>query len=167
MPRQDQGISSDRFRIIPRVLIFLVRGNRLLLIRGSPQKRLWANKYNGIGGHIERGEDVLTAARRELLEETGIQSATLQLCGTVMIDAGETTGIGLYVFSGETDQEQLIPSREGMLEWVAIQQVMQLPLVEDLPVLIPRVLAVRQGGPSFHARYSYNDAEELIIEFGD
>ena len=72
MPASDQGIRRDRYMLIPRTLIFLRRGESVLLIRGAPNKPLWANKYNGVGGHIERGEDALSAARRELREETGL-----------------------------------------------------------------------------------------------
>ena len=66
MPSSDQGVTHDRYTLIPRTLIFLTRGERVLLLKGAPHKRLWANRYNGVGGHIERGEDVLTSARREL-----------------------------------------------------------------------------------------------------
>ena len=68
MPIADQGVSSDRYQLIPRTLIFLTRGESVLLLKGAPNKRIWANRYNGVGGHIERGEDAHTAARRELLE---------------------------------------------------------------------------------------------------
>ena len=51
--------------LIPRTLIFLTCRDLVLLLKGAPHKRLWANRYNGIGGHIERGEDVLTAAQRD------------------------------------------------------------------------------------------------------
>ena len=58
MPKQDQGIDvslkRQRFTVIPRTLVFITRGDHVLLLRGSAQKRIWANKYNGIGGHIER-----------------------------------------------------------------------------------------------------------------
>lgn len=167
MPKKDQGVSNNRFRIIPRTLIFITQGDRLLLIKGHPQKRIWANLYNGIGGHIERGEDVLTAARRELKEETGLDVTELTLCGIVMVDAGEDTGIGLFVFRGETDQQPLENSQEGKLEWIPIDHITEYPLVEDLPILLPKVLNAEQGGEIFFARYWYDEHDRLRIDFSN
>lgn len=48
---------------------------------------------------MERGEDVLSAATRELLEEAGI-TADLWLCGIVHVDAGEV-GVCLFVVCGK------------------------------------------------------------------
>jgi 8-oxo-dGTP diphosphatase len=165
MPQSDQGVSNSRYTIIPRTAIFLRRGDSYLLLKGSPTKRLWANKYNGLGGHVERGEDILSAAERELLEETDL-SAELWLCGTVIVDAGQI-GIGLYVFSGECLDGEPTPSEEGAAEWVNYHDISRLPVVEDLPVLLSRIHAMKRGDPPFSARSYYDADGKLNVVFAE
>ncbi len=170
MPASDQGVTHDRYMLIPRVLIFVTRGNRVLLLRGSPTKRLWANQYNGVGGHLEPGEDILSAARRELLEETGLRAdpsagsgQDLWLCGTVVVETGENPGIGIYVFSGESSHGEPKASSEGRLEWVPFEDVPNLPTVEDLPVLLKRIRKMKRGDAPFHARSFYKDGKLTVV----
>jgi 8-oxo-dGTP diphosphatase len=164
MPNSDQGITKDRYMLIPRTAIFVRRGEEYLLIKGAPTKRLWAGKYNGIGGHVERGEDVLSSARRELLEETGV-TTDLWLCGTVVVDAGET-GICLFVFCGENAHGEIKASREGSIEWVSRDALPSLPVVEDLPVLLEKIHSMKRGDPPFAARSYYDENDKLTVVFG-
>src|SRR5512147_1665564 len=117
MPKSDQGIDvslkRQRYAVIPRTLVFITRGERVLLLRGAPTKRIWANKYNGIGGHIERDEDIYSAARREIREETGLVVDDLRLAGLINIDGDQPTGIMLFVFVTESQSGATIPSEEG------------------------------------------------------
>lgn len=164
MSQSDQGVPKDRYTVIPRTAIFLRRGDSYLLLKGAPMKRLWANKYNGLGGHVERGEDVLVAAKRELLEEAGL-AADLWLCGTLIVDAG-ATGICLYFFSGECLDGEPVASEEGLAEWIPFERIGELPAVEDLPVLLGRIHTMRRGDPPFSARSYYDAGGKLIVEFG-
>jgi len=165
MPSTDQGLLTESYKLVPRTLIFLTNEDNILLIKGSPNKRLWANLYNGIGGHLERGEDVLNSAKRELLEEVGIIPDNLWLCGIITIDTTGDTGIGIYVFRGECAQIPSVQSEEGSAEWVPINQISELPLVEDLPVVLPIVIARTPDAQPFFAHYHYTDEGKLRISF--
>jgi 8-oxo-dGTP diphosphatase len=166
MPKQDQGLTLDRYMIIPRTLIFLTSVDQVLLLKGSPTKRIWAGRYNGIGGHVEQGEDILSAAKRELNEEAGISGVDLWLCGVLMVNVEPDCGVGIFLFRGKVDKRaiKLVPGSEGELTWVPIAGLADIPLVEDLPLLIPRVLAVGRHSAPFLGRSFYVDGR-LNIEF--
>lgn len=165
MPVSDQGVSLERYMLIPRTAIFLRRGDAYLLLKGAPTKRLWANRYNGLGGHLERGEDVLSAAKRELLEESGL-SGDLWLCGTLIVETGQNPGICLYFFSGESNDGEPQPSSEGQAEWIEYDRLSDLPVVEDLPVLLGRIHEMKRGDPPFAARSFYDENNRLTVLFG-
>ena len=166
MPASDQGTHNDRYKVIPRTLIFVMRGEQVLLLKGAAHKRLWANLYNGIGGHIERGEDALSAARRELAEESGLQVANLALCGTVLVDAGERPALPFTCIKAITKVERLFLRMRDSLNGSISTTLTSVPLVEDLKVLLPRLLRMGPCDPPFSALYDYDEKDELHIHFG-
>ena len=169
MGKSEQGVevSRRRYQVIPRVLVFVLSGDEVLLLKGAPTKRIWANRYNGVGGHVEAGEDVYTAAKRETREETGLNVHDLRCRGIVNIDAGQETGILLAVFTARSDERQTMPSEEGTLEWVPLARIQRLDLVEDVPVLLNRIAEMPEDAPPFSARYFYDEHDQLQITFAE
>lgn len=166
MPKSDQGIDDLRYQVVPRTLIFLFnQQHQVLLLRGANTKRLWAGLYNGIGGHIEAGEDILQAAYRELKEETGIQNVTLRFCAQVMVDVAENTGVAIFIFRGDASITDFTPSKEGRLFWVDLDDLESFPLVEDLPLLIPRIAAHQSESPVIIGKYVYQPDGSMKVSF--
>jgi 8-oxo-dGTP diphosphatase len=167
MPAADHGVDPKRYALIPRVLVFLTSDDNVLLLKGAPTKRIWANLYNGIGGHLERGEDVYSAARRELLEEAGLTASDLWLCGVVTVDTGQSPGIGIFILRGDCPEGELAASHEGKPEWIPIYKIQELPLVEDLYFLLPKILTAKVDEPPFLAHFYYDQDDRLVIRMNE
>jgi len=181
MRASEQGVAANptakaaRYQVVPRTLIFITSRNpatgadELLLLKGAANKRLWANKYNGIGGHVEAGEDFLAAAQRELAEETGLTQVELALRGVLNIavhpDGDAPSGVAVFLFTGRTAERTVRPGAEGALRWVPLAEVADLPLVDDLHHLLPLLQAEQatiyghyQPDPNGEMRYTFRGA---------
>ena len=164
MSKIDQKIFPNRYHVVPRTLIFILHDEEILLLRGAENKKIWAGFYNGVGGHIERGESVIAAAKRELFEETGIKIDNLKLKTIILIDVEEYLGINLFVFVGVVDDKHIKSGTEGDLEWINLNDIYNYPLVEDLYELIPKILL--PSDQILYGNYSYHK-EKLTMSFSE
>lgn len=167
MGASQQGAShiQGRWTVVPRTLCFVFHGDDVLLMKRGPQRKVFPNQYNGVGGHIERNEDPYTSARREIFEETGLEVTDLSLCAVYNIDTGEDSGIMLLVFRGAADKREVRQSDEGTLHWIAPDAVMSLDLVEDIPHILPRVMAHQPGDAPVFVHVSYDDKDAIQMRF--
>jgi 8-oxo-dGTP diphosphatase len=166
MSKADQHIDEKRYLITPRTLVFLFDDqNRVLLLKGAKNKTRWAGLFNGIGGHVERGEDIYEAAYRELREEAGIFEVNLNFCAQITVDVSDNLGVMIFVFKGEYLNENFTNSGEGTLSWVNLNAIDSLPVVEDLPTLIPRIAAYKPLFPVIIGMYTYDEHGNLISSF--
>lgn len=137
---------AARHLATPRTLLFLTRGGRRLFLEGGPRK-WFAGRLNGVGGSVEAEEDVLTAARREAEEETGLAPATLDLAAVVHVMAEPV--VMLFVFTGTLPEGEVRETDEGRLLWLTNDELRfaRTRLVPDLVDLLPRIDARRPGDP--------------------
>jgi 8-oxo-dGTP diphosphatase len=125
-------------------LAFVRNGADVLLLRHPDTGDRFAGLWNGIGGHVEAGEGIREAARRELREEAGLDVDGLRLGGVVHESGLLGRAHVLFVFVGEAPDRELHP-REGLeVAWHAIDGLEQVPLVGDVAALLPRVWTARE-----------------------
>ena len=86
----------------------------------------------------------------------------------VHADAGDpAVGILFFVFTAVSTSKEVRPSPEGELHWAPIAALPAERLVEDLPVLLPKVLALGPAEPPLFAAYSYDADNRLVITFAE
>ncbi|MHB1294947.1 MAG: NUDIX domain-containing protein [Anaerolineae bacterium] len=146
MRMEDQGIERARYIVVPRTLTFLTHGEDVLLLRGAAAKPRFAGCWNGVGGHVEPGEDLREAALREVREEAGLVPAELTLRALLHV-TGQTlaAGVLVFVFVGEAPSREVTAPAEGALSWYP-WRALPAEVVEDLPEMLAQVLSRPANG---------------------
>ncbi|WDZ85900.1 NUDIX hydrolase [Micromonospora cathayae] len=97
---------------------------RIFFQRRSPQRRLFPNTWDIAGGHLEPGEEVEDALRREVAEETGwTVSHVLAVVGEYRYtgdDGLERVETDFLVrVDGDLDRPRLEPGKHTEFRWLA------------------------------------------------
>lgn len=164
--QQGADATKGRWLTMPRTLSFVMNGDAVLLLKRAAHKRVFPNQYNGLGGQVERDEDLYSSALREIEEESGLRAHSLKLRSIHNIDAGRSTGILLFVFTAVSETRTLRRDcPEGRLEWIPKDRVFELDLVEDLPDLLARIFAMDDEQPPAYAHVHYDESDRITLRF--
>jgi 8-oxo-dGTP diphosphatase len=138
-------------------------GRRVLLVhRNRRPDDAHRGKYNGLGGKLDPGEDVVACLRREVREESGLECEELSLRGTISWPGFGSGGEDWFGFIFRVDRFSGEPFRdnpEGTLEWVEVERVLDLPLWEGDRHFLP--LVFDRDGRQFHGVMPYRDGRPL------
>ncbi|MDR1449755.1 MAG: 8-oxo-dGTP diphosphatase [Propionibacteriaceae bacterium] len=130
------GALAGPYRPVLATLAYAVdqeRGKVLLIFKDSDRGDTELTKYNGVGGKLEPGENVVAGMRREFTEETGLEAVRHRLRGTVSWPGFGPGGESWFGFIFRVDAwsgELLKRTREGRLEWLDLDRLVNL----DLPL---------------------------------
>jgi len=164
MHKQIINASPNRYQLIPRTLVFIKNNDKYLLIYKNNQSSFGFDKINGVGGHIEKGEEPFESALREIAEETGLNINNLELTALLFIDTNSNPGIVVFLFKAQYSGGEIIPSIEGELKWMSFPEIEEnTNVVFDVPELIKICEIHTTGDKPLILKYSYNDSGELRI----
>lgn len=108
----------------------------LLVHRNKRADDQHLGKYNGLGGKMERQEDIFSCLRREVYEESGLQCEVATLRGTVSWPGFGGTGDtseDWFGFIYRIDRFSGTPrasNEEGDLQWCRVGELHLLPMWE-------------------------------------
>ena len=152
--------TDHRHRPIASTLAYILSPDRekvLLVHRTFRKTDDNLGKYNGVGGKLERNEDVASGMMREIKEETGLEVTSMKLRGTLAwADFGPHCEDWLaFVFLVDGFKgTPFAQNEEGTLGWEDIATMQELPMWSGDRLFLPLVF---DGNPvPFHGYMRYD-----------
>ncbi|HZR44636.1 MAG TPA: 8-oxo-dGTP diphosphatase [Ktedonobacteraceae bacterium] len=134
----------------------------LMIHRNKRPNDLHYGKYNGLGGRLERGEDVITGMRREIQEESGLIADRIVLRGTISWPGFGKHGEDWFGFIFRIESWHGTPhdgNAEGTLEWVPLTALSTLSLWPSDHKFLPMVFD--DDPRPFHGYMPWHNGEML------
>jgi len=140
---RDEPIPEGMYHIVVDILVKHKDGEYLLMKR-DPRKANGGMWEASAGGSALKGEDPLTAAKRELREETGITDGKMTEVGRILSPLLNVYYVS-YLFETEQEKSHII-FQEGETvgyKWVSEDEFLTIPhsqlLTERMQILIPEL----------------------------
>ncbi|XP_056870957.1 oxidized purine nucleoside triphosphate hydrolase isoform X2 [Takifugu flavidus] len=103
-------------------LVMVVQPGKVLL--GMKKRGFGAGRWNGFGGKVQSGESIEDAARRELLEESGLTVDTLEKVGNIKFEfVGDTELLDVHIFRADSYNGEPTESEEMKPQWFECHQI--------------------------------------------
>ncbi|MFB9068958.1 NUDIX hydrolase [Pseudofulvimonas gallinarii] len=130
----------------------------LMIHRNARQDDQHLGKYNGLGGKLDAGEDIMAGMVREIREEAGIECTAMNLRGTLNWPGFGKNGedwMGFIFLITAFEGTAHAGNHEGTLEWVPRDRLMTLPMWEGDRHFLP--LVFDDDPRPFHGVMPYRD----------
>ena len=154
----------NRYQLVPRTLVFIRHEGKIVLIEKNKNNSLVQGQFNGVGGHVEMGEEPVESAIREVREETGLQVTGLQMVAILFIDTGINPGIMVFVFKADSAGGTITESGEGRLVLLTRDEVNhEKRMMQDIPALLEICENHKTNHPPKILKYFFNKNGVLRI----
>lgn len=127
-------------------------GCYLMLHRVKKKRDVNKDKWVGVGGKFEPGEDALACVMREVQEETGLTMDQPLYRGMVDFFCPPWPAERMHLYTCTSFHGRMTDCDEGTLEWVPKEQVCELPIWQGDKIFFD---LLRREAPFFHLELHY------------
>jgi 8-oxo-dGTP diphosphatase/2-hydroxy-dATP diphosphatase len=138
-------------------LCMVIKGDKVLL--GMKKRGFGVGRWNGFGGKVEEGEEIVEAAKRELMEEVGIETDVLEEVGLIDFEfENDPKILEVHIFKIDNFDGDFKESEEMRPEWFHRDLIPYEQMWSDDIYWLPMLL----DGKKFRGRFLFDrpsDAE--------
>lgn len=147
---------------------FVKKDGKYLMLHRHPSKRIMPDVWMGPGGKREFNEGLFEAARREILEETGlkIKSLRIKACGNAYLKDLDQELFFTFLVADWEEGEVIAETEVGDLVWLKPEEIYKLDnLLAELKEVLPYVFSEAENVVSYKAVYDAgNNMTEFVLE---
>lgn len=142
-----------------KILTLCIIHQHPMVLLGMKKRGFGAGRWNGFGGKVNEGEEIIEAARRELLEEARIIVDKVEHVGILDFfwkDKSEVLEVNIFKandFKGEP-----VESEEMKPEWFHIDEIPFMEMWPDDKYWFPLFLKDRK----FIGRFLFDDSDNIL-----
>jgi len=139
----------------------LIRKENKVLLGMKKKGRMGVGKFNGFGGHVEKGETIEEAAIREVKEEADIETQDLEKIGIVQFRFKSKSEIReVHIFTTDHFLGEPKETEEMKPEWFYLNEIPFEQMWSDDKLWFPLFIS----GKKFRGSFIFGDKEETLLE---
>ncbi|MEK7636388.1 MAG: 8-oxo-dGTP diphosphatase [Patescibacteria group bacterium] len=124
------------------------------VLLGMKKRGLGEGLWNGFGGKVEEGESIEDAAKRELLEESGIHALEIEKIGVNVFEfVGDPKLMEVHIFSVKKFTGEPTESEEMRPQWFKKHEIPYHLMWADDKIWLPKLFE----GNRFAGAFTFKD----------
>lgn len=153
---------KEKFVNVFTTLCYIEKNDSYLMLhRVKKENDLNKDKWIGVGGKFEEGETPEECLLREVKEETGLTLTSYRMRGIITFISDEWGTEYMFLYTADGYTGEMMPCKEGNLEWVPKSEIEKLNLWEGDKVFF-RLLNENTGFFSLKLRYEGENLVESV-----
>ena len=132
------------------VVGFIVRDGKIFVAKRAKTKKMFPDRYELVGGHIDLGESPEQALIREVKEELGLTVTVGPLVGAFTFEIDDEFKIELAYFCYPTDgtEPTLNPADHSQSRWIARDELDKFEKEDEETELLRQAFKMLEGEKS-------------------